>query len=218
MLASALLLLSFTVVTADDSAPEQAICRVCELRGSAHGAEEVAASREYEGTSYHFCSEECAKAFDGFPSGYAAHPVPRPAPALSVRTTDGEEIALGESGGDFILLDFWATWCAPCIKAMPEIEALQREYGEQGLRALGISIDEQREEFEKFLRRNELEYAVAIDGGERPAWYQFAVATIPAMFLIDAKGQIVAEWKGAFEMKEVREEVEAFLGEKTEGR
>jgi thiol-disulfide isomerase/thioredoxin len=209
VMAVALLVLTAGVGSA--AAPEKAVCRACEVRGAGHGEEKVAASREFEGRDYHFCSKDCAEAFDAFPDGYAVHPLPRPAPAIVVTTTEDESVSLGSTGGDVILLDFWATWCAPCKKAMPELEELQQEYGDSGLRVLGVSIDEKADLVEKFLKKRPLGYAVAIDSAEEPAWHEFAVAAIPAVFLIDRQGQIVGEWKGSVEMSEVRRQVASLL-------
>ncbi|HMB70527.1 MAG TPA: redoxin domain-containing protein [bacterium] len=198
-------------------APEKAVCRVCEMRGAMHGAEKVAASRTYEGKDYHFCSDKCAEAFDAFPAGYAVHPLPRPAPQAVLTTTEGEEITLGATGDGVVLVDFWATWCAPCKKAMPELERLHRELEPRGFGVVGVSIDEDAGAVEKFLRKNELGYPTAIDSPESPTWYAYSVAAIPAMFLIDGEGRIVGEWRGAIDMGTVRERVEELLGRADEG-
>lgn len=212
-IATMLLVLAAGTRVAGADAPETAVCRACDVRGAAHGEEKVVASREHEGKTYHFCSEQCGEAFDAFPAAYALHPIPRPAPSIVVTTTDDRNVALGVPGGDAILLDFWATWCVPCREAMPELEALQREYGAKGLTVLGVSIDEEAGAVGTFLGKTPLGYTVAIDSTEQPAWHAFAVAAIPAMYLIDGEGQIVGEWKGKVEMDDVRRRVEALMSE-----
>jgi thiol-disulfide isomerase/thioredoxin len=205
------LLLATGSGSAAGEAPERAVCRVCEVRGAGHGAEKVVATRPFEGRDYPFCSEKCAEAFDGFPDGYAVHPVPRPAPEAVVTTREGEDFRLGAEGEDVVLLDFWATWCAPCKKAMPEIEELHREYGPRGLTVVGISIDEDAEAVEKYLRKKPVSYPVALDSKEDPAWYLYSVAAIPAMVLLDREGRIVGEWRGAIDLGLVRDRIEEEL-------
>lgn len=192
---------------------EKAVCRTCEIRGAGHGEEDVAASRIYEDATYHFCSKPCAEAFDTFPAAYAKLPLPRPAPALALTTLDNREIRLGEATDNLLLLDFWATWCAPCIKAMPELTELHEEFADDGLTIVGVSIDESPDKVAKFLEKKPLDYAVALDSKETPAWQAFAVAAIPAMYLLDREGRIVGEWKGRVRVEDVRKRIESLLAQ-----
>lgn len=203
-------LLGAAAAAVADPGPE--VCRTCAIRGSGHGPEKVAATRSHEGREYAFCSVACAEAFDAFPEGYAVHPIPRAAPRVTLTTTAGDALALGAGGEHVVLLDFWATWCAPCKKAMPELERLQDEFGPLGLAVVGVSIDEDPAALEKYLRSRPPGYAVARDSKETPAWAAYAVAAIPAMVLIDRQGRIVAEWRGKVDMKDVRAGVQAALG------
>jgi thiol-disulfide isomerase/thioredoxin len=182
------------------------------VRGAGHGPEKVVASRRHEEKDYHFCSEQCADAFDAFPDGYAVHPVPRPAPKAAVTTTAGDVLTLGAAGERAVLVDFWATWCAPCKKAMPELEELHREYGPRGLTVVGVSIDEDAEALEKYLRKKPMSYPVVHDSKEDPVWWAYSVAAIPAMVLIDRDGRIVGEWRGAVDLAQVRDRIDATLG------
>lgn len=192
--------------------PEKAVCRACEIRGAEHGEEKVAASREHEGVVYHFCSAACAEAFDKFPRAYIRRPLPRPAPAVVFRSLDGTEVSLESLRGRPVLVDFWATWCKPCIKALPKVREMDEMWSDRGLVILGVSIDEKdRRHVKKFVEKEKMSYPVMLDNGENPAWHAFEVAAIPAMFLIDAHGRIVAEWKGAVDLDAVRGEVETLL-------
>jgi thiol-disulfide isomerase/thioredoxin len=188
--------------------PETAVCRVCEVRGSQHGAEAVAAWRDHDGDRYYFCSTGCGEAFDGFPAGYQVNPVPRSAPPLALTTLDGRTVSLAQAEGP-VLVDFWATWCQPCIAAMPELIRLHDEYRELGLTVLGVSIDEKgAEHVSRFVKERGLPYPVAVDGGDSPAWFAWGVAAIPAAFLVDG-GEIVAEWRGRVDP----EALEAAIGQ-----
>jgi thiol-disulfide isomerase/thioredoxin len=211
LLASLLFAGAACPAAAGDAPTEEAICRVCEIRGSAHGLEKVAASRDHDGQSYAFCSEKCAEAFDTFPAGYARLPVPRPAPAVALTTLDDRRVPVGSPGGGLLLIDFWATWCKPCLKAMPELEKIHRDYGDDGLTVLGVSIDKTAEAVEKYLEKKPVEYAVALDSGDEPAWHAFSVAAIPAMYLVDGESRIVGEWRGSVDMDDVRRAIEEQL-------
>lgn len=193
--------------------PDEAVCRACEIRGAGHGKEHVAAHRMHKGTAYYFCSTSCAEAFDAFPEAYATHALPRPAPDVSLDMLEGDTLTLSSLRGRAVLVDFWATWCKPCIEMMPTLSELQNRFGRR-LRVVGVSIDEKGEEHvRKFLDAHSARYAVAIDGGDAPAWHAFAVAAIPAMFLIDTEGRIVAEWRGHVDADEVTTRIETLLGD-----
>lgn len=200
-----------------DDLPEKAACRTCEVRGAAHGEEDVSAWREYEGARYYFCSEDCAEAFDGFPAAYVPHPLPRPAPKATVSTLDGGTLPIEDLEGRVVLLDFWATWCAPCLETMPLLGELHGEWGDAGLTVLGISIDEEPAKVVPgFIEKKKIRHPIALDTERIPAWYAFQVGAIPAMFLIDAEGQIVAEWRGAIDRDDVRTTVEGLLAKTLE--
>lgn len=196
----------------NDEIPKKAECTTCAVRGATHGEEDVAAWREYEDARYYFCSTDCAEAFDGFPTAYITHPVPRPAPAARLNLLSGETLDLASLKGSVVLVDFWATWCQPCRKAMPMLNEMHEASDETGLKVIGIAIDEEPTNVvPKFVEKQKLAYPIALDGGERPAWYNYNVAAIPAMFLIDAEGQIVGEWRGEFKSDDVRNAVRAQL-------
>jgi len=201
----------------DEEIPSKAECTTCTVRGSTHGEEDVADWREYEGQRYYFCSKDCAEAFDGFPTAYIEHPMPRPAPAAELKLLTGGTLDLASLKGRVILIDFWATWCTPCRKAMPMLNEMHEASDRTGLKVVGIAIDEEPTKVvPKFVEKQKLAYPIALDGGEHPAWYSYHVAAIPAMFLIDAEGQIVGEWRGEFDPDDVREAVSAQLAKQQE--
>ena len=158
---------------------------------------------------YGFCSEDCAAAFDRMPAGYAEPVLPRAAPQFAWSTVAGEEIAPGTAPA--LLVDFWATWCAPCLETIPELERLERDFAAAGLRVVGVSIDEDRATLDAWLERRPVSYAVVHDGGDDPAWWQFRVPAIPAAYLLDGEGRIVAQWNGKVDAGAVRKAIEALL-------
>ena len=189
--------------------PDKALCIVCALKGEIE-PEKVKAQTEYQGNTYHFCSENCKTEFDSDPVGYLPPQLPRPAPPFIIETLDGRDISLKDFADKVVLLDFWATWCKPCLKAMPRIQELYDSYSDKGLVVLGISIDKDKDRIKKINRitnKLKISYPIFWDGKTTPAWHIFKVKAIPAMFLIDKKGQIVAQWTGKIEHEQVVDDV-----------
>ncbi|MDZ4805066.1 MAG: redoxin domain-containing protein [Candidatus Eisenbacteria bacterium] len=193
------------------SHPDKALCTVCTAKGSAHGKEAVAAKSEYKGSWYYFCAVECQKTFDADPASWVTLPLPRPAPDISVRV-NGEDWKISEFKGSVLLIDFWATWCKPCVKMIPQLQKLHDKYKLTGFNVVGISIDEDLAKTIKFVVDKNMGYPVSIDDSANPAWEAFGVKGIPATYLIDGNGQIVAQWTGNdVKWSEMEKKVEALL-------
>jgi len=198
LIAALLLVAPLLAPLAVSAAAREAICHVCHVReGTAH-PEPVRATRTHEGVEYGFCSEKCAREFAADPVAFLPPVFPRPAPAFELRDLAGNDVTLENLRGRVVLLDFWATWCAPCLKTMPELEALHRRHRERGLTVLGVSIDEGgAERVKRFAKARKVTYPIAIDSADSPAWHDYRVKVVPAAFLIDREGRIVAQWTGS---------------------
>src|SRR5215471_4843070 len=114
-----------------------------------------------------------------------------PAPDFTLTTLSGTSLSLADLRGKVVLLNFWATWCVPCRKEMPAIEALYQRYKDQGLEVLAISLDKlSTAVVEAFVKEMGVTYRVALD----PTWATartYAVRAVPATFLIDRAGNVV---------------------------
>ncbi len=180
-----------------DAAPSQAICLVCKVTAGEAEEEPVLAVRTFEGKEYGFCSEKCAKAFDADPAAYVPPSFPRPAPAFALTDLTGRPLSPASLKGKVVLLDFWATWCAPCRKSMPELQALHDKYSSRGFTVVGISIDEGgTRRVKKYVASKQVTYPIAMDDEKNPAWDAFRVKAVPAAYLLNRQGQIVAQWTG----------------------
>ena len=111
---------------------------------------------------------------------------------LDLRFTalDGTRVDLTELRGKVVLLDFWATWCAPCMAKVPEVLALQRKYGSEDFQLLGISLDEDQDAARKVIAGKGMSWPQNCDG---KGWkseiaQRFDVHEIPNVWLIDKKG------------------------------
>ena len=180
------------------SAADKALCPVCVTLEGAREVEAVHAWRTYEGTRYGLCSKECARKFDADPAAYMVRSLPRPAPPFAATGFDGKPVDLAGLAGKVVLLDYWATWCAPCRRSMPELERLHQAYARKGLVVLGVSVDDPpaHKKAKNLVKSKKYGYRFAFDRSDAPSWPEWGVQAIPAAFLIDRKGQIVAQWTG----------------------
>jgi peroxiredoxin len=117
----------------------------------------------------------------------------RTAPPFTARTLEDKRIDLaGLTRRGPVLLDFWATWCEPCVASLPELERIQQRYLARGLTVVGISVDGPRN-FSKvrpFVSRYGLTFPVVLDeDGSLSERYQ--VRALPTSFLIDGAGRVV---------------------------
>lgn len=118
--------------------------------------------------------------------------VGKPAPALKVKAIDGAEIDLAALKGKVVLLDFWATWCVPCRRELPNLEKLHKEFGEQGVVVVGMNVGEERSTVQDFLKSAGLSYPVApIDETAQPI-ADLAVNSYPTVVVVDREGKIAS--------------------------
>lgn len=193
--------------------PDRALCPVCAIRGEKE-KEKVKAHSEYDGKNHYFCSKGCKTAFDKDPTAFIPPEFPRPVPEFTVETLDGTPVDLGAYEGRVVILDFWATWCKPCVDIMPDLQKIHDTYSDKGVAVVGISIDEGKDRIEKirkFVDKLDVTYPVLSDARQTPAWHAFKVRAIPALFLIDRDRQIVAQWLGTVDHKKIEAELKKHL-------
>lgn len=112
------------------------------------------------------------------------------APVFSAPSLDGNgTIELGEFRGKVVYVDFWASWCPPCLVAIPEIEALRREFPKDRFQILAVNLDQKQSKALRFLSKNPVGYPSLSDPkGRLPE--QFGLETMPTSYLIDQAGII----------------------------
>lgn len=110
------------------------------------------------------------------------------APDFSLKDTEGNTVSLKNLKGEkIVVLDFWASWCGPCIRAIPELNRIQKDYGERGVQVLGINIREKPSAVVSFKKKNMVKYQVLLDlKGTVAADYR--VRGIPNLIVIDKDG------------------------------
>lgn len=117
------------------------------------------------------------------------------APDFFASGLDGEPVTLAALRGKVVLLDFWATWCAPCIAEMPNIKKMLERYGADGqFVVIGISLDDSSGVVSDFVRKRDIPWRQAVLGPaeKNPVAQLYNVSQIPATFLIDRSGKVVA--------------------------
>jgi len=112
-------------------------------------------------------------------------------PEFALKDLSGKTWTFAELRGKVVLVNFWATWCPPCRKEMPDLEALYERFGAQGLVVLGIS-DEETAKVEPFIRERKVLFPVLLDPG-RKVNEMFVVEGIPKSFVYDREGKLVAQ-------------------------
>ena len=128
------------------------------------------------------------------------------APAWKLKDLDGQSVDSAQFKGKVVVLDFWATWCPPCLSELPGYIALQEKYGKDGLAIVGISLDsEAPEEVKQFVAKHHMNYPVVL--GDESVTASFGgVEAIPTTFIVDRQGNIRyrkvgAEESAAFEQR-----------------
>jgi peroxiredoxin len=114
-----------------------------------------------------------------------------PAPGFVARSLDGDEVDVALYKGRVVLLDFWASWCQPCIAALPEVQAAYETYHGRGFDIVGISLDRNRSALDTFIQRNSMPWTNVYDGASAIA-ERYRVTGIPKTFLLDRNGRIAA--------------------------
>ncbi len=134
-----------------------------------------------------------------------------PAPGFSLENLQGGHTKLSDYHGQVVLLNFWATWCAPCRQEMPGMEKLWQTYRGQGLVILAVSTDNGGESrIKNFVRRLNLTFPILLDPDSQ-ASDRYQVSGIPVSFLIDRQGRIVdrvlgsKEWASESAFQQVEE-------------
>ena len=113
------------------------------------------------------------------------------------KTVDDKDFSTKEYKGKVILIDFWATWCGPCVKELPRVKALYAKYHEKGLEIVGISCDGEGEKLAAYVKKESIPWIQMWDkkaqtGGDswHPITKKWGILSIPAMFLIDRNGNL----------------------------
>ena len=179
--------------------------------------EKIAASLAYHKWKLHHATEPKiaqdvdGQSPDGRPSGTDSPLVGKPAPDFELPLLNGKKFHLAESKGHVVVLDFWATWCGPCLQTMPLVEKVMHEFADQGVELIAVNLEEPAKQITSTLERHKLQLTVAMDRDGVVAG-KYEANAIPQTVIIDREGKIVRLFVGggpqlAEQMREVLREL-----------
>lgn len=132
---------------------------------------------------------------DGRPSGLESPLVGKPAPIFELDQLDGKRFKLAETKGKVLVLDFWASWCGPCLQAMPEIHRTVHEFEDKPVALVGVNLEEPPSTVKATLERHKLNLTVAMDQDGVVA-LKYGATAIPQTVVIDAQGNVTRVFVG----------------------
>lgn len=132
------------------------------------------------------------------------------APEFTLPTTTGEQLSLKSLQGHIVILDFWASWCAPCIAEMPVVKEIYAKYKDEGLKIVGISMDNSKAAWMKAIDKVQIPWlhVSSLKGMKRcPVAQLYQVYAIPKLYIIDREGKIIAKDLRGEELKKKVDEL-----------
>jgi peroxiredoxin len=135
------------------------------------------------------------------------------APDFTRQDFHGHALHLAGFRGKVVLLNFWATWCAPCQVEMPVFASWQRQYGPQGLQVIGVSMDDDAAAARKLAERLKLDYPIAM-GDARLGLRYGGVLGLPLSLLVDRNGVVRARFQGETDVNVMENRVRELLAER----
>ena len=125
-----------------------------------------------------------------------------PVPSFTLRKDDGQVVSLADYRGKIVVLNFWATWCAPCIEEMPSLNRFAERYAGKGLEIVAISVDEDPDAYRDFLDKNQFQFLTLRDPSRRIS-EQYGTFKFPESYIISREGRLLkkiigpADWSDA---------------------
>ena len=137
----------------------------------------------------------------------------RPAPNFTLPDVSGKQVSLADHKGKVVLLNFWATWCGPCKREIPDFMEMKRDYAGRDFEIIGVSVDQDGvRKVEPFVKNTGINYPVLVDGNKISGLYG-GVQSIPTTFVLDKEGRIVAQYVGLRDRKVFDDLAQALMKE-----
>ncbi len=133
------------------------------------------------------------------------------APDFVLKNLEGQEVHSSSFSKKVVLLNFWATWCPPCLDEIPSLQSLYDDYQSKGLEVIGVNLDEGNPEaVNRFVKKNRINFPVLV-GDEEITVAFGGIRGIPTTFLIDREGKIVRKYVGEQDKSVFEEAVKQLL-------
>jgi len=150
---------------------------------------------------------------DKAPPGPVERPGGKAAPSFTLQDLNGKPVSLSDFKGKVIVLDFWATWCPPCVIEIPHFIELYEQYKDQGFAMVGISLDREGISVVKsFVRKYQINYPILMTDGQVDRVYG-GITAIPTTFVIDSAGNIRQKYIGYRDKAVFEADIKALLTE-----
>jgi peroxiredoxin len=117
------------------------------------------------------------------------------APNFTILTDSGKQISPRDFGGKVLVLNFWASWCGPCVQEAPSLSEFQKQLASSGVVVLGISVDRREDLYKTFTKRFQLPFPTARDPEENIS-AMYGTAKFPESYIIDRNGKVVRKYAG----------------------
>ena len=147
----------------------------------------------------------------GCSKGDSGESLSKGAPDFTLPAVDGSMVSMSDYSGKVVLVDFWATWCPPCLEMIPILSKLHKKYSDKGLVILGVSLDnEGLGMLGTFVHENMIPYKVVM--GDKKIGRAFGgVSSIPTLYLVDRDGRLVRKLTGYHSYAQLEEQVKKYL-------
>ncbi|MEX2548988.1 MAG: TlpA disulfide reductase family protein [Nitriliruptoraceae bacterium] len=133
-----------------------------------------------------------------------------PAPERTFETLDGGELSLADVQGEPAVVNFWASWCPPCVAEMPDLERVHADRGDE-VRFIGINTQDDRAQAEALAEQTGVTYELGLDP-DGALFSDFEVVAMPSTFFVDAAGGIVHRHAGLMTEQQLRDLIDEHLG------
>ena len=134
------------------------------------------------------------------------------APDFTITADDGRQISVDHFGGKVLVLNFWATWCPPCVEEMPSLNELQKRMAGSGVVVLGVSVDKNERAYRQFLQKAKVSFLTARDPGADIS-AEYGTFKYPETYVIGGNGKVLQKHIGARDWTDERllNEIKALL-------
>lgn len=123
-------------------------------------------------------------------TAFAEEEAAKEAPDCQLSAADGNKLNLTQYKGQVIYVDFWASWCPPCLKSFPFMNELHQQFKQKGLKIIAVNLDEQKKDAGQFLSNNTTDFSIAYDNDNKDCAQVFEVKAMPSSYLIDREGRV----------------------------
>jgi cytochrome c biogenesis protein CcmG/thiol:disulfide interchange protein DsbE len=134
-------------------------------------------------------------------------------PEIGLKDLSGQTVSVASLAGKVVVIDFWATWCAPCREELPMLQKLYKKYGSQGLVVVGVSVDKEVDNIKQFMQKMPLSFPIVHDSAHGVSG-KYSPPRMPSSYVVDRKG-IVRFVHGGYRAEDASEfekQVQTLLG------